>query len=221
VTSSGFRKDEEVFSFHITFSRAFLQTCRDILAMLIISSLLSCVVWVYIREVPYFLKGIMIEDSANEQFGYGNYTIADYGREDFFDKFAWQRDRSIKQLLTLWSAFSGAAMSMFIMFGLQVGIPYLYYPSLLLIMAFPGFLPSVYYAFGGKNIGSGVVIFSLAIFAGISVSYIAYVAGGHYTIRKFSLAWKYFGNLAKSVIAKTFITLMVLNLILLSIVKSP
>ena len=45
VVHSGFRKDEEVFNFHITLCRALVQTFRDILAMLLVSTILCAVAW--------------------------------------------------------------------------------------------------------------------------------------------------------------------------------
>jgi len=189
VTSSGFRKDEEVFSFHITFSRAFLQTCRDILAMLLVSTILCAMAWGFIRELPSFLDGLNIQNSANQQFGYGNYTVLDYRRDDFNDIYAEQRHSRIKQVLSVCCTYSFATTMTFYTFALAIRgrVPYLYYSVHFVIMAVPTFLPSVLFACG-MDIGTGVLILVIALFAGISTSAMLYIFRGHWIDDKEILA---------------------------------
>jgi len=133
--NSGFRGDEEVFSFHIPLSRTFVQTIRDILAMLLVSTLLSVVSWEYVRQLPSLLVSVTIEDSANEQFGIGNYTLADYGRENCNDIYGGERARRIKQVLSIGCAFSLTGVNAFALFSVELGVPYLYYLTFFAIMA--------------------------------------------------------------------------------------
>ena len=164
---SGFKRGEEIYSFEISVWQALIQTVKNVLAMLLISLALSFISISLIYGFRGFLKGTTIEDAANLQFG-ADSTNEDYEREDFDDIYSEERDRRTKQFLSISCAFSWAMMNAFALFSIEKNVPYVYYSVFFLIMAIPGFLPTVFYACGGTNLGSGIFVAIVCFFSGMT-----------------------------------------------------
>ena len=176
VVDSGFKEGEEAHNLDITLKEALVQTTWDIGVMLLISALLCFVTAGLIYGFWSFLQGVSIRDAAVLQFG-TNSTIKDYSRVEFVDIYSDERERRTKQFLSIVCAFSWAGGSAFSLFGFEKGVPLVYYSRFFLLMAIPAFLPTVYYACGGKSLGSGVLVVIMCVFSGACVSLLPDLAG--------------------------------------------
>ncbi|GMI45157.1 hypothetical protein TrCOL_g10621 [Triparma columacea] len=180
VDDSGFKEGEKVIRFDLTLKEALVQTTWNIGAMLLISAVLCVVTAGLIYVLRTVLQGVSIRDAAVLQFG-SNSTIEDYSRVDFVDTYSDERERRTKQFLSIVCAFSCASAYAFLLFGMLFGlgksVPLVYYSKIFLLMAIPAFLPTVYYACGGKSLGSGVLIVIMCAFIGACTALIPDLAG--------------------------------------------
>jgi hypothetical protein len=173
---SGFKEGEEAHRFDITLKEALVQTTWNISTMLLISALLCFITAGLIYVFQSFLQGVSIRDAAVLQFG-TNSTNKDYGRVEFVDVHSVERERRTKQFLSVVCAFSWAGNMAFCLFGLEKGVPMIFYSTFFLLMTLPAFSPTVYYACGGKSLGSGVLIVIMCVFSGACASLLAYIMG--------------------------------------------
>jgi hypothetical protein len=176
VAKSGFKEGEEAHNFDITPKEALVQTTWNIGVMLLISAVLCVVTAGVIYGLWSFLQGVSIRDAAILQFG-TNSTIEDYGRVEFVDIYSDKRERRTKQFLSIVCAFSYASAYAFALFGFEKGVPLVYYSRFFLLMALPAFLPTVYYACGGKSLGSGVLVVMMCVFLGACSSMVIDLMG--------------------------------------------
>ncbi|GMI25187.1 hypothetical protein TrCOL_g4946 [Triparma columacea] len=176
AVNSGFKEGEEVHRFDITLKEALVQTTKNIGVMLLISAVLCVVAAGVIYGFWSFLQGVSIRDAAVLQFG-TNSTTKDYGRVEFVDIYSDKRERRTKQFLSIVISFSYASASAFCLFGFEKGVPLVYYSRFFLLMTTPAFLPTVYYACGGKSLGTGVLVVIMCAFLGASVSMIPDLMG--------------------------------------------
>ena len=176
IARSGFKENEDFYSFNISIVKALGQTTKNIIAMLLVAAVLSLIASASVYLLQGFLNGVTIEDASNLQFG-DNSTIKDYGRDIFNDVYSDTRDRRTKQFLSMVCAFSWACMNLFGLFAFEKNVPLVYYSLFFLIMAVPAFLPTVFYACGGTNLGSGTMVVIMVVFIGVCNSIIPDLLG--------------------------------------------
>jgi hypothetical protein len=173
---SGFEEGEEVHSLDITPKEALVQTTWNIGVMLLTSALLCFITAGLIYVFRSILRGVSIGDAADLQFG-TNSTTKDYGRVEFVDIYSDERERRAKQFLSIVCSFSWAGANAFCLFGFEKGVSLHFYSRFFLLMAIPAFLPTVYYACGGKSLGSGVLVAIMLGFGGACVSMVVDLMG--------------------------------------------